>query len=295
MSNKIKYKGGPKSAKTKAISSRNSITHGLTARRWINDNEQSLFEMTVEAFMVDFEPQTYIEKTLITKMAECSVRLMRIQNTENAMFDLASSEAGHPEESIRSIDNDSEQLIQAVRNAYSDNWKLNPGTLIKKMVIIEEIDRQNLSSISGWVYVEDNMPITTNYIIEKCTNENLNLFDFISREANQKNIGIRLISAGSESDKDQSLSIEEIVESAHKISSYSLQKYFDKLLSSLAKDAQVQLILKELEPRIQQIKDAALPDTQKLNLVQRYRTADERLFSKSLGELIALQDRRKNI
>ena len=182
-----------------------------------------------------------------------------------------------------------------MRNAYSDNWKLNPGTLIKKMVIIEEIDRQNLSSISGWVYVEDNMPITTNYIIEKCTNENLNLFDFISREANQKNIGIRLISAGSESDKDQSLSIEEIVESAHKISSYSLQKYFDKLLSSLAKDAQVQLILKELEPRIQQIKDAALPDTQKLNLVQRYRTADERLFSKSLGELIALQDRRKNI
>jgi len=33
---------------------------------------------------------------------------MRIQNRENAMFDLASSEAGYPEESIKSLDNDSE-------------------------------------------------------------------------------------------------------------------------------------------------------------------------------------------
>ncbi|SMN16783.1 hypothetical protein CRYPA_476 [uncultured Candidatus Thioglobus sp.] len=38
-----------------------------------------------------------------------------------------------------------------------------------------------------------------------------------------------------------------------------------------------------------------LPDTQKLGLIQRYRTADERLFSKSFRELIAIQDRRKNI
>ena len=56
MPNKTKYKGGPKSAETKAISSRNSITHGLTARRWINDNEQSLFDVTVSEFMDDFDP-----------------------------------------------------------------------------------------------------------------------------------------------------------------------------------------------------------------------------------------------
>ena len=88
MTNKTKYIGGPKSNETKAISSRNSITHGLTARRWINDNEQSLFDVTVSEFMDDFDPQTYIEKILITKMAECSVRLLRIQNVESSMFDL---------------------------------------------------------------------------------------------------------------------------------------------------------------------------------------------------------------
>ena len=296
MSNKIKNTSGPKTDEGKAISSHNSVTHGLTARHWLDTNEQSLYDETVKNLIVDFDPQTSIEKMLITKMAECSVRLMRIQNRESAMFDLASSEAGHPEESIKSLDNSSEKLIQAVRDAYSENWHLDPSTFVKKMTIIDEIDRQNLSDVSGWIYVEDNMPITTNYIIKKCTNENLNLFDFISRETDQsKNIGIKIIFAGDEPDEDISLSIEEIVEGAHKISSHSLQKYFGKLAHNLAKDTQVQLILKDLGPRIQQIKDAAIPDTQKLSLIQRYRTADERQFSKTLGELLELQKRRNSI
>ena len=104
------------------------------------------------------------------------------------------------------------------------------------MTIIDEIDRQNLSDLSGWIYVEGNMPIATNYIIKKCTNENLNLFDFTSRETDQsQNIGIKLITEGAE---NISLSIEEIVKGAQNISSYSLQKYLGKLAHSLAKDTQ---------------------------------------------------------
>ena len=52
-------------------------------------------------------------------------------------------------------------------------------------------------------------------------------------------------------------------------------------------------MVKNLEVRSQQVKDAAMPDTQKLSLIQRYRTADERQFSKTLGELLELQKRRK--
>ena len=113
MPDETKYIGGPKSDETKAISSRNSITHGLTARKWINVNEQQLFNITTEALIVDFKPQTYIEKMLITKMAECSVRLMRIQKVEDAMFDLASDEADSLLEAVKSLDNNSDRLIQA--------------------------------------------------------------------------------------------------------------------------------------------------------------------------------------
>ena len=74
-----------------------------------------------------------------------------------------------------------------------------------------------------------------------------------------------------------------------------MQAYLDLLANSLAKDLQVQFILKDLDKRTQQIKDAAIPDTQKLSLVQRYRTADERQFSKTLGELLELQKRRQSV
>jgi len=65
MPNNTKHKGGPITNEGKAISSRNSTTHGLTARRWLDANEQSLFDETVEEFIVDFDPQTHIEKGLI--------------------------------------------------------------------------------------------------------------------------------------------------------------------------------------------------------------------------------------
>jgi hypothetical protein len=297
MTKKDNYSTGPKTGKGKAVSSRNSLTHGLTARRWLDANEQSLFDETVEAFSADFEPQSSIERVLISKLAECIVRLMRIQQTENAMFDLASSEAGHPEESIRSLDNSSEKLTQAVYAAASANWQLNSGAFAKNMNILEEIDRQNLSDISGWHYVEDNMPVAADYIIKKCTSEHLNLCGFVSRETDQsRNIKVRLI-VKKEGDPDESapLSIEEITENSHKISSSSMQAYLDFLADSLAKDLQVQFILKDLDKRTQQIKDAAIPDTQKLSLVQRYRTADERQVSKTLGELLELQKRRKTV
>ena len=67
MTNKTKHSSGPNTDNGKAISSRNSVTHGLTARHWLDTNEQSLFDETVENLIVDFDPQTYIEKMLITK------------------------------------------------------------------------------------------------------------------------------------------------------------------------------------------------------------------------------------
>ena len=66
MSNKDKHSGGPKLIRVGAISSRNSITHGLTARNWLDANEQSLYDDTVKNLIVYFNPKTSIEKILKT-------------------------------------------------------------------------------------------------------------------------------------------------------------------------------------------------------------------------------------
>jgi len=69
MTKKDKHSSGPKTGKGKAISSRNLVTHGLTERRWLKDEEQVLFDETVEAFSTDFDPQSSIERVLISKLA----------------------------------------------------------------------------------------------------------------------------------------------------------------------------------------------------------------------------------
>jgi len=297
MPNKTKYIGGPKSNETKTISSRNSITHGLTAKRWINDNEQSLFDVTVSEFMDDFDPQTYIEKILITKMAECSVRLLRIQNVESSMFDLASNEANNLLEAVKSIDNNSDRLIPAIQDTISITWKFDPSSYATKMQMLIELNEQKFDRISDWSYVENNMSVNTDYICKASVAMNLTIQDFIEREVNQSYfIDVRVSFLGyDESKKDGDLTIDEIFKDSHEISSTSLQEYFKNLKIRIINDLQVQTVLRDSTERSQLLKNAAMPDTQKLGLIQRYRTADERLFSKSLGELIAIQDRRKNI
>ena len=295
MTNKTKYIGGPKSAETKAISSRNSITHGLTARQWTNNNEQELFNITVDAFIDDFDPQSYIEKALITKMAECIVRLMRIQKTENAMFDLASSESEHINEIVKSLDNGNidPKLVKTLRAAYLNNLLLDANTINNKTYIINEITSLNLSAISNWSYVEQHMPMTKNYIIDKCTEKNLNICEYINKNDNPHNLTVRFISAGDPLYDDEPLSNKEITKDIDKIKSAALQQYLEQLTVALDSELNVQIMVKNLETRSQQVKDAAIPDPQMLTLIQRYRTSNERQFSKSLAELIALQDRRK--
>lgn len=197
MSNKNKNSNGPKTDEGKAISSRNSVTHGLTARHWLDTNEQSLYDETVKNLIVDFEPQTSIEKILISKLAECTVRLMRIQQVENAMFDLASSEAGHPEESIKSINNNNEKLIHL---AYDTPFKAHQSDSCisaKKDLILEEIYRQDLSDVSDWFYVNKHMPTIAVFIVKKCIDENLSFYDFISQGIDQSsNQIIKIVMVG---------------------------------------------------------------------------------------------------
>ena len=299
MSNNNKNSNGPKTDEGKAISSRNSTTHGLTARRWLNVNEQSLFDETVKNLTVDFDPQTSIEKILISKLAECTVRLMRTQKVENAMFDLASSESAHPDLSIISLSNNNEDLSHAVKDTSPIKLQFNADEFAKKMSLLDEIKSHNFDNISNWNYIENNMQGTAKHFIQECLDNNIRLHNFITKESSQSNVmKIIIVGAGDEDEVEENtndpiLTVLEITESSKDIKSSDLHKYLNNLSQTLIKDLQVQTVLKDLDKRIQQIKNSAIPDTQKLSLMQRYRTADERQFSKTLGELLELQKRRK--
>ena len=245
--------------------------------------------------------KTLIHKPLSKKYSSLNLqntRLdVRIQRIEDAMFDLTSSEAIHLEESIKSLNHNSAELTQTVYDTSTAYYQYDPVNATRKFNMLDEIDRQNISDVSGWNYIENNMPDIVQYIIEQSSNEKLALPDFINRETDQNgNLGIKITIIGAgESSEETRLSTEEVLKNSHEISASSLQQYLEKLSHNIVKDLQVQYILRDLAHRMQQMQDAAMPDTQKLSLVQRYRTADERQFSKTLGELLELQKRRNDV
>jgi len=296
MTNKTKHSGGPKTDKGKAISSRNSTTHGLTARQWVNNDEQALFNMTVEALIVDFAPQSFIENLLITKVAECSVRLIRIQNAENALFDLATVEAEDPVKTLKSFGNEDKDLHNTFISTVYQSIEINQEKIAEKLTLIKEIDQHTISSISGWEYIYNNMPLIYRYLVTQCLQENITIKHYLIRES-EHTIVLFADSNGKdeESRSNKTLSENEVVKNANTIQTALIHKYLENLYVNINKELGIQLILKDYDKRHNLIKESALPDQKSIDLIQRYRTSNERQFSKSLGELFELQKRRKTI
>ena len=225
---------------------------------------------------------------------------MHIQQVENAMFELASNEAENIVEAIKSLSNEyklDSRLIDAMATARLGYPTYNPNIVIDKINLMDEIDFQNLSDVSGWGYVEKYMPMAKDHIIKKCSEEDLDLYSFILREtdkSNNLNLKIKFIGIDGSSDNEP-LSEAEITKDSNKIQSTSLQRYLEQLSRNLGSDIKANMMLNNLAKRSQQVKDAAIPDTQKLSLIQRYRTADERQFSKTLGELLKLREIRSDL
>jgi len=285
MPKKNKNSNGPKTDEGKAISSRNSVTHGLTARHWLNVDEQSLYDETVKNLIVDFDPQTSIEKMLITKMAECSVRLMRIQNRENYMFDLATVKT------LKSFGNEDKDLHNTFISSMYQSIEINQEKIAEKLALIKEIDQNNISSISGWEYIYNNMPLIYRYLVTQCLQENITIKDFLTRESDQ--MIIMFVDPNDEDEESRSnktLSEDEVVNNANTIQTSLIRKYLENLYTDINKELHIQLILKDYDKRHNLIKESALPDQKSIDLIQRYRTSNERQFSKSLGELLKLRE-----
>jgi hypothetical protein len=208
------------------------------------------------------------------------------------MFDLASNEAENDIEAIKSLSNGHKldpRLIDSMATARLGNPTNNPRIIEDKVRLMDEIDFQNLSDVSGWGYVEKHMPMVKDHIIKKCVEEDLDLYSFIFRETDDSiNLNKKVILLGVPSPEI------EVIHDPNKIQSTLLQRYLEQLSRNLGSDIQAQMTLNNVEKRSQQVKDAAIPNAQELNLIQRYRTANERQFSKTLGELLELQKRRKN-
>ena len=80
---------GPATEAGRAVSSRNSLKHGLTAKKvFVLSNESTdVFEELVAAIHAEHRPRTPLETEICTAIAHAHWRLKRLWVTECAMYD----------------------------------------------------------------------------------------------------------------------------------------------------------------------------------------------------------------
>lgn len=276
---------GPKSTPGKKMSSRNAISHGLTAKTWLNPAEQESYQLYLSALNEDYQPQTVMEHTLIEKLADIKTKLERFHTVEDSLFSLAQTQATSPDTVINSFNLEGEDIIDDIRNhalgiARSDNSISDD--------LFFEIIRHDEEDISGWGYIRDNMPRLSAHIIEECRKENIDIESLMNRykPASNDSLAIEIIYINNK--QSETMTEQALDESGLKVRS----QYFINYIKGLYKKTQhrllVNTVIKDFDSREKLLTKAALPDGQTLDRVMRYRNTLERQFSKTLGELLLL-------
>ena len=81
---------GPRTPDGKKISSRNALTHGLTARAPVLPSEdRAAYDAHCQAFRDEYKPATPTESQLVQELADTAWRLNRIPQLEAELLDIA--------------------------------------------------------------------------------------------------------------------------------------------------------------------------------------------------------------
>jgi len=79
---------GPRTARGKAVSSRNAARHALLSKSFVLQSEcPSRFRTLIESFYAEYNPSTPTERALVDSMATAQWRLTRMSNLEAAIID----------------------------------------------------------------------------------------------------------------------------------------------------------------------------------------------------------------
>jgi len=279
-----KTKGGPVTKKGKQVSSRNAISHGLTAKKWINPEERESYQDFHSALIDDYQPQTVMESILIGKLADIKVRLERFHCAEDHLFWLAREKAISPNLVVKSFGVDDQAVIDNISDHAFGIEKTNQPIAEQ---LFNELIRHD-DDISGWGYIRDNMPLLSAHVLNECKKEKIDIEQLISRYKPKTNQLTPVTIGISTNNEPEPLTEEELNQSGLKVPRELFIAFIKALYKQTKRRSITNYVIESFPQREHQLKHAALPDSSEMDRLMRYRTSLERQFSKTLGELLHL-------
>jgi hypothetical protein len=284
-------KGGPITNKGKLASSKNSLKHGLNAKQWLNKDEQEAYNFILAGLAADYKPVGTLEEILIERIAACQTRLERIHRVEDAAFHLSRGKSNDTESFIREYGIENTKIVEELSAMLIGGHKSMDEELNSSLA--RELWEVSGYEITGWQFICSEMPAIKNHIVQAAIKEGLSIDEYLAPYGRKSGElpKVRLIfqSAGED---EPPISEEELENSGNKVPDSTLQNYVEHLLQKAGKNEVFKEIAFAYIRNMEQRRNAATPNKEELDKIHRARTSDERLLSRSIGELLELQERR---
>ena len=287
---------GPRTAAGKKIASLNATRHGLTAKNWLNEQEQERYQSLLDALTEEYEPQTPTENLLVERVANIATRLSRFQSVENSLFALAREKAADFENVMNSFELDQES---ASRVAAISLGILDASNDINNELFAELLSIKDLDNISGYGYVREHLPEIRKALFRDCRKAHLDISDLIGGRASgrKQNLAefLQVISiANARSAKTTPVKTDdELDESGFKVSAADIVDYIRGQYDIMRRRLTINKVAVDQERRTELLISSAMPNSDEMDRLMRYQTNLDRQLSKAWGELLHIIDRRK--
>lgn len=284
-------KGGPKTLEGKLVSQKNAIKHGLTAKNWINEDEESRYSELVTDLTQEHSPVGTLERFEIERIANCKVRLERIQRIEAEMYLLAQLRANDPELYFDGLRFDKEkhaQMISDFAAEMSGIYEPAPGMDDKEIHF--EITFHAISQMKTMERFQSFLPATFEHVLHECMERHCEVQHYLDNYIKGPNFipGIaELITDPEENDKRDPL-----IKGAQSVPADSIIRYLEKKQKELTYYRSIKAMVQDFYQHLGLIVSTATPPDKEAARIHRERTSAENLLSKCIGELLELQERR---
>jgi hypothetical protein len=284
-------KGGPKTAEGKLISSKNSRKHGLTAKNWINEGEASRYSELVSDLTKEHSPVGSLERFEIERIANCKVRLERIQRIEAEMYLLAQLRAKDPELYLEGLRFDSEKHARMISDFAAEMAGIyEPAPGMDDKAIHFEITFEIISQIKTIERFQSYLPATFEHVIHECLERHCTVQKYLDNYIKGPNYLPQISELITDPESNDKRKV--LIEGANKIPAQTIIKYLERKQEELTYYRGIKSMVQDFHQHIDLIVSTATPPDKEAARIHRERTSAENLLSKCIGELIELQERR---
>ena len=297
---------GPVTAKGKAKSAGNALTHGATSPKLLNDEELVIYQCFIEALRKQYPSQNPLVHMQLERISRLKVQLDRIQTVIDASFVAerqAAAEPGYAPPGGKTREERSSieiyWRIHKLLAKYTDGYGVWLDQFEKTLLAVcQELNAlDSLDRLTTHEDFQEYLPSFCHYLLQVAQDNRQSLGDAVAKIRHSPYaIPDQALGKSPGSAGPRPSSGEEEKESPYSgpVQDITAVSVEDLLGCATQLQEQMNTFLKrmrqaeEYDSRLELQQAAAIPDPEKLDRLMRYQTTINRQLSSAMGELLQL-------